>query len=173
MPSEFRAKWSKDIASIGKAQKTIVYVFISGFASLLIFSFQVRIWRPFMFFISCPGNLPRQDLIEKCKPQLQLVFAKTHNTGSSTLQNIIFRWGLHQGWNTSAWDNIEEKSIKDFLIYVLLVIDFPASMLDLASSPGMESDTFWHLLCQRKAMCFPTGSLFTLQWWGSRSTKLL
>ena len=29
---------------------------------------------------------------EKCKPQLQVAFAKTHKTGSSTLQNIIFRW---------------------------------------------------------------------------------
>ena len=27
----------------------------------------------------------------KCKPQLQVAFAKTHKTGSSTLQNIIFR----------------------------------------------------------------------------------
>ena len=28
---------------------------------------------------------------EKCKPKRQMVFAKTHKTGSSTFQNILFR----------------------------------------------------------------------------------
>ena len=72
-----------------------VLLFLTGVALLFIsqmkFSNQVRL----------PGILPSFHLSQpvkqhhwnrKCDPQLQVAFAKTHKTGSSTLQNIIFRW---------------------------------------------------------------------------------
>ena len=68
-------------------RRRLVCFFMSGFAFLIVFkrfNSQVRLW---MY------QLPRRDPAEKCEPQLQLAFAKTHKTASSTLQNIIFRWG--------------------------------------------------------------------------------
>ena len=74
-------------------RRSSVYFFISGIAFLIIFkrtSLQVSETLKARHVLS--QVLPRRDLVERCKPQLQLAFAKTHKTGSSTLQNIIFRW---------------------------------------------------------------------------------
>ena len=41
------------------------------------------------------SNLTSKYDPKKCHPQTSVSFAKTHKTGSSTLQNIFFRYG----WN--------------------------------------------------------------------------
>jgi len=35
----------------------------------------------------------------ECQPRSKVAFAKTHKTGSSTLQNIFFRYGISNGIN--------------------------------------------------------------------------
>ena len=42
-----------------------------------------------IFFLSARLQIPEYE--DKCQPVHKLAFAKTHKTGSSTLQNILFR----------------------------------------------------------------------------------
>ena len=153
-------QWSKNSASIGEAQKTIsMFLHLRNF---LPSNFQgVQLTSETLKACHVPYQLPRQDPIEKCKPQLQLAFAKTHKTGSSTLQNIIFRWRQQ-----IAWDKIKEKPTKALLGFSPLW--FPSKYARSCLIPGTENGTICHLLCQREAMSSLTGSPFTLQWWGSR-----
>ena len=102
MQSDVSANRARVIQVLARHRRRSLYFFISGIAFLIIFkrpSLQVSETLKARHVLS--QQLPRRDPVESCKPQLQLAFAKTHKTGSSTLQNIIFRWAAN---NLSAWE---------------------------------------------------------------------
>ena len=47
--------------------------------------------------ISIAHDISRVKPLDTCKPQRKIAFAKTHKTASSTVQNILLRYGLAIG----------------------------------------------------------------------------
>jgi len=49
------------------------------------------------------AEFPSIDGASECTPSEKVGFAKTHKTASSTVQNIIFRYGLEKEWNIAMY----------------------------------------------------------------------
>ena len=141
---------------MGKAQKT-TSIFLDVRNCLLNRFQEVQLTSETLKSRHILYQLHRQDPTEKCEPQLQLAFAKTHKTGSSTLQNIIFRWDKDKHEMTQ-----QEKSLKKNLNQRFCPL-YPSKPARVFFYPGMENGTIWHLPCQRQPTSSPTGSFFTLQ----------
>ena len=45
----------------------------------------------------------RGNVTQQCSPVQRVGFAKTHKTASSTVQNILLRWGLHSSWQFALY----------------------------------------------------------------------
>ena len=78
------------------------------------------------------SNLTSKYDPKKCQPQTSVSFAKTHKTGSSTLQNIFFRYG----WNHNlSFVCPQQKtwmfSFKQPFSATLGICDFPLKILFL------------------------------------------
>ena len=127
---------------LARHRRQIVYFFVSGIAFLIAFKRFSETLKARHFAYQLPR---RRDPAEKCKAQMQVAFAKTHKTGSSTLQNIIFRW--------PTISQLEKRTCALCL----------SKLIGVPLSPGMENGTIWCLPFQRKPMSSPIDSLSTLQ----------
>ena len=81
------------------SKKVLSYCLIFVIISLFFLTYSVK--RSVLNQIPSWQNISSQlwmrshQDIQKCEPSKSLIFAKTHKTGGSTVQNIFLRYGSH------------------------------------------------------------------------------